>query len=575
MRWFLRTVLWWGSASALAAPAEKCVQIYYDDPADAQATSARIYAEQTSMALQNLLGHFPKWEKRKLPVSQYRAGDGERCRVNFYLGTYYDQVLPSAFLADYFQSRTTWVWLGYHLWQLDADALESRLGYRFDSLATLDWEHLDPKGRPGFFRIFEYQGETFEKYGEFLEGRADFAAAYEMTLLKPGAKPKADTVVLARHSGQPDRTAPYVVHAGQRWIVADIPFSYIHEADRYLIIADLLFDILEENPVHPGTRPALVRLEDVHALVPLWQLYGMASVFEKQKAPFVVSLIPAFRDPYGVLGKTPAVDLPAAPDLVEFLRYAEKRSGRIILHGFSHQYETERFPAGVSGDDYEFWDPVKGGPVAGDSPERVVGRVEKALSFLERVKLPVRGWVTPHYAASALDAVIFGQLFEWTIGRVWYTPSYRHQSRRLPRELTAERSGAKKNGDRLPYFLDLAVDTVPGVPMQGQFFPYEIYEDTYGSQVLPENLGYIQPPQAQRGLRGKIPITVDDLLARAKRVARLRDQWASFFIHPHLLGTVEEGGIAAATGDTREIERLISGVQALGFQFWDLKKRLR
>lgn len=50
---------------------------------------------------------------------------------------------------------------------------------------------------------------------------------------------------------------PYVINKGNHFYMADIPVSYVHESDRYLVFADLLFDILDEKPRHLK-RPALV-----------------------------------------------------------------------------------------------------------------------------------------------------------------------------------------------------------------------------------------------------------------------------------------------------------------------------
>ncbi|MGV7959497.1 hypothetical protein PJP14_29795, partial [Mycobacterium kansasii] len=41
--------------------------------------------------------------------------------------------------------------------------------------------------------------------------------------------------------------APYVVRSGNFWYVADLPFSYIGPRDRYLVLADMLHDMLGVN----------------------------------------------------------------------------------------------------------------------------------------------------------------------------------------------------------------------------------------------------------------------------------------------------------------------------------------
>jgi len=49
------------------------------------------------------------------------------------------------------------------------------------------------------------------------------------------------------HAG---RKVPYIVQSRNFWFVADSPFSYATERDRYIAFADLLHDILKEN--HPS-----------------------------------------------------------------------------------------------------------------------------------------------------------------------------------------------------------------------------------------------------------------------------------------------------------------------------------
>jgi|GEM_PF-4302526 len=51
------------------------------------------------------------------------------------------------------------------------------------------------------------------------------------------------------HRDEPFSEIPYVVRGANLWYVADVPFTYTTMTDRYLILADLLHDILEIN--HP------------------------------------------------------------------------------------------------------------------------------------------------------------------------------------------------------------------------------------------------------------------------------------------------------------------------------------
>ncbi len=162
-------------------------------------------------------------------------------------------------------------WLGYSIWQL-GEEFEKVFGYRYSHLTTLDREHLDGKGRPGFFKNILYKNEVFlSTVNGAKKIKRSFLAPFEQAVLTPVNAAKSQVLVEAQHNVSSEKI-PYALRAGNHFYVADVPFSFIHEADRYFVFADLLFDILGEKPRHNG-KYALVRLEDVHPLLPLSQLY--------------------------------------------------------------------------------------------------------------------------------------------------------------------------------------------------------------------------------------------------------------------------------------------------------------
>ncbi len=64
---------------------------------------------------------------------------------------------------------------------------------------------------------------------------------------------------------------------------------------------------------------------------------------------------------------------------------------------------------------------------------------------------------------------------------------------------------------------------------------------------------------------------VDDLIRILKRNRKLRDVWGSLFLHPYLLDTVENGGIAESTGDTTKLEKLLTAIKDLDYEVVDMK----
>ena len=68
--------------------------------------------------------------------------------------------------------------------------------------------------------------------------------------------------ILAEAVDETGRRFPYVVQAENLWYFADSPFAFAVEGGRFLILAELLHDILGRP--HERSRRALVRIEDVN-----------------------------------------------------------------------------------------------------------------------------------------------------------------------------------------------------------------------------------------------------------------------------------------------------------------------
>ena len=87
-----------------------------------------------------------------------------------------------------------------------------------------------------------------------------------------------------------------------------------------------------------------------------------------------------------------------------------------------------------------------------------------------------------------------------------------------------------KRYDRGLYFPGALTGAKPDYTRQfGQFFPYTV-RDVYGSVVIPENIGNVEP-DAFNNHPARLPA---DLIATADRNLVVRDGMASFFYHPYL-----------------------------------------
>ncbi len=557
-----------------AANASLCVNVYFDRSTDSTYWMGKTYATLT----QNLLGHFPEYQQRVSPIELYKKGELDQCQANIYIGSYFNNQIPADFFADYQKTRSNVAWIGYNIWQL-GEKFENIFGYRYSHLSTLDKENLDQKGRPSFFKDVLYKGETFFKYGEYSKTTPDlFLAPFEQAVLTP-VNEKASQVLASSKNPVTNDQAPYILRSKNYFYIADVPLSFMHEADRYLVYADVLFDILNAKPRHNG-KYAFLRIEDIHPLVPLSWLYNTSKVLKEQKVPLNVSLIPVFYDPLKQYTRgihEEIVTMDRERSFMSWINDIKKEKANFIWHGVTHQHKQMFNPhSGVSGDDFEFFDAVANRPIAEDTPSFVLNKLEDGMEILKKAEIYPRIWLMPHYQASPLDYVIFGEVFPWNVGRAIY---YNHSVKGVNKDLLKRNnqsgddqrlwfSNNSKDGNQLrkDVFANLSVN-YESMIWSGQMFPYEIYGDVHGQRLIPENLGNSQPFVNEHVTS---PRTKEEIVADAKRNLVLRDAWASFFYHPFLFVTYEEGGRGSYPGDASELVYIIQGLKDLGYQFIDI-----
>ena len=502
------------AAAARAAPLKVCV--YYDAGVYASYQNGHLHA----IMLENLLGHFREAEVALAPAGAYRARSLSRCDRAAYIGSYYGERLPADFLSDVAAYARPFLWINYNIRQLqDASgvgAFAEKTGFVYDDVAAFD-ASASSGSVPSFYRFIDYKGERFVKMA-YQTPEGSVIASPDIGLL---ANRSALVLSTATNSGN-GRTTPYVTEKNGFFFVADNPFLFIHERDRYLILADLLFDF-RQLPPRGARRFALIRLEDIHPSYDLKTLYKAVDLLKKREVPFAISLIPE----YVAAGATEAdgIALGARPDFLAALRYAQKNGGEILIHGYTHDVAPmEGCPSLGSGYDYEFWDRCRQRPLSEDSSAFADGRIAKAKALVAASGLAAVGWVTPHYAASPADFVVFGRRFARTVQRVTYSFGW--------------------GEGETPVYVN-------------QFFPYTIYKDHYGQFVWPENLGFIPMPGSHWGYT-----TPPDIAESARLTHVVRDSWASFYWHPQLINV---------PGEAERLESVIDRVRAAGYEFTSLK----
>ncbi len=435
------------AAGARASETAKSVLIVYE-PGPTPVASGLGDARQ----LRQLLGHF-RTNVTLAPADQYRPQTLARYDAAFFVGYTRTYNPPPALLRDVYASRATFVWINSGL---------AEYGRAFD-LPT----------RYGF----EAQGfDTTSAFDSVQAGENRFTKTEPNANLIKVTDPARCQVLATTTSSRRKLTVPYMVRSGAFWCVADSPFSYATEADRYLYFADLLHDILGED--HPRSHSALIRIEDTNPFSDPGSLRAIADLLSERKIPFLVGVIPFYVNP----ATQTRVAMSEKPDYVDALHYVMEHGGTIVMHGTTHQYRGE------SATDYEFWDESRNRVLPMDSKEYVARKLRDGV--VECIKNGVYPlvWETPHYSASTLDYGVFGE----------------HFSTAMEQRLVI---------DNLDY---------------SQYFPYVIKRDMYGERILPENLGYIplesSPAREQEH--------VDDLLSYAKTNLAVRDGYVAAFFHP-------------------------------------------
>lgn len=514
---------------ALAQAGPKTL-VVYDAPPDNEFSKLGM---AYSIMLKNLMGHFDS-NAELLPVQDYVAGKLAAYDATFYLGSSYDNPLPAAFLSDVATTSKTVVWFKYNLWQLAWNPVydfPAKFGFNFASLRGLNAAPTAAAPAPGFFDTIGYKGKSFVKYYAFNAATGAVNADPDIGVVSVLDATKATTLVPVSNPTTGE-TAPYVVRSGNFWYVADLPLSFIGPRDRYLVLADLLHDMLGVN--HAENHQALVRLEDVGAMVSVSAMKKLTDYLYTKKIPFSIAMIPRYVDALGVYngGVPQTVPLSQASNLKKAINYALPRGAEVVMHGYTHQYSNMRDPhTGVSGDDYEFWNIVANTPVAEDSTAWAQDRITKGKAELSSNGYTPIAWETPHYHASGLASKVFAlpANFSTTYQRAVY--------------FTADKPSFSAAPNK-----DFGV---------GQVFPYVIKSDYYGQRIIPENLGNIEYDIRAIDPTSNFNYTWQDIVTNAGYALTVRDGFASFFFHPFWLEP------AVGTPGMADFKKAIDGINAL------------
>ncbi|HEX8525897.1 DUF2334 domain-containing protein [Allosphingosinicella sp.] len=469
--------------------------LYQDDPAHGADLNATLTA--------NLIGRFGRPVIRSL--AEYRSGEMERYDSAFILPAAEGPAPPQALLQDVRASRRPVVWVHHGVEALFADRAFA---------AASGWA-------PGSRRAGDYVGVRY-KGRDFPRDIRNDAEVVEPRIVDP-RRARAFATAL----GPDGREVPWAVRSGNFVYVLESPFAYAHEDDRYLVFADLLFEILA--PDTPERHRAMVRIDQVGPETNPRRIRALAELLAEEKVPFSIAVHDTYRDPEGRNsgGQPLQVTLRERPGLVRALEYSVSLGATLVAHGHTHQTDHRPNPYGrVSGSDYEFFaaDLREGAfELKGPLPDNMVAqwrdRFEVSRSSWSRAGLAFpEVFTTPHYAASSEAYAAARERFRARYERSLYFAGESHSGRALFAQ-----------------------------GWETQFFPFETV-DVRGDFIIPENLGF-----ASSAREGGLERGIERLIASAERNLAVRDGFASFFHHWH--------------EDPEALRAAVRGIKRLGYRF--------
>jgi uncharacterized protein YdaL len=447
--------------------------------------------------------------------------------------------------------------LGYNLWQVGWPSWN-------DFLAKYGYQHWYVAGNEGSgattasYRYVQYNGKELPKFAWWNETAATFVNDPYVNILYKTDATAYTTLATIVHSSTGD-AQPWVVRSSNLTHVVEMPFTYIHERDRYLAIADMVHDFIGIN--HPTTRKALFRLEDVHPDVVPANIKVVREELNRGRArPWNIALVPYYKDPYGVYnGGVPesyTMNASAARAWRTQVNSSRTAGAQLVLHGYTHQADTMMNPYNaVSGDDFEFWNAVADSPMSQDSYSWYGGRLLSANALMSAQGWSAWAWETPHYRQSVPDYLYTSDFFTNTYQRIVYYP--------YEIELWGQTYTWNEIFQAPQSVQDWtnALVRPAGDRWGGQFFPYVINHDVYGQRIVPENLGNIEP--AEFALGPQYVRVVTDIVAAASANLVNRCAFASVFYHPYL---IEYPAIVDA-GGRLNLRSMINQIEALGYTF--------
>jgi uncharacterized protein YdaL len=180
------------------------------------------------------------------PVIYYVPGQVNNYTATIYIGSTYDEPIPTAFLNDVLSTTRPVIWAGWNVWQLSGIRASKvntafRLRYGWDPSTS----YIDTADDP---TSVSYKGQTFTRdaaSGANLVAphitTATAVAVLALANCKSSTGAAANCASIAQNQGT---SFPWAIRSSNLTYVSEQPFSYTSSTDRSLVFSDLLFGAL-------------------------------------------------------------------------------------------------------------------------------------------------------------------------------------------------------------------------------------------------------------------------------------------------------------------------------------------
>ncbi|MEW8971271.1 MAG: polysaccharide deacetylase family protein [Mesobacillus sp.] len=272
-----------------------------------------------------------------------------------------------------------------------------------------------------------------------------------------------------------------------------------------IYLGEALHDVFQAD--HAEGHPAYLRLEDIHPLTDASIFREIATILKKKNIPYIVSVIPVYRDPKtGVESR-----FSDYPHMLSALKYSQQNGGSIIMHGYTHQYKDDE-----TGEGFEFWDVDANMPVTvppDQTPEKKnredFKSEEEYLKFLGKQKAFETDYIKTKVTKAIQEMVGLG-LYPLAFEAPHYTMS--QSGFEILSDHFSTYIGQLQLGDR---------DWQIMAPSPYLSYPAFLH----GMKLLPETIGFVEPDNDK---------AIDEMMKAAENQLIVRDGYVAGFYHPYL-----------------------------------------